>query len=198
MPPQEGTGNDLSWPPDPFRAEMIAGPSTMPQIPTMSQTSTAPAGFSLQMLMNSPLTPMNNTALGPLALVDLIRRGHPAAPSENTHSAGRALDDEAADNEELYIVGTAVERDALVLHRLASGSNQALGTPNGSANIRTRAVSPSVSFVFYKSSPYDFESGRSEGVYQQVKGLMEDRVADDVLDRYVLVGHADQIPCDRR
>ena len=92
-----------------------------------------------------------------------------------------------------------MEKDALILHTLASGAGagaiqgqgqgQGQGQlqlqPNGSANIRTRAVSATVSFVFYKTAPYEFEGSRTEGVYTQVKGLMDDKVAQDVLDRYV-------------
>lgn len=146
--------------------------------------------FNLNFLMSSPVTPVPQASLAPSALIDLVRRGQQTLPAATIDTfTGQALDDEAADDEELYLVGTAVERDALVLHRLASESNHTLhhssttGSTGTTANIRTRAVSPTVSFVFYKSTPYDFEGSRGAGVYSQVKGLMDDRQAKDVLDR---------------
>ena len=168
-----------------------SGPSTQPRMPlqpVQSQPTLAnqSRGFDLSFLASSPVTPRPHASLPPSTLVDLVRRGHhsEAAPDIDTFT-GQALDDEAADDEELYLVGTAVERDALVLHRLASGTTHTSAYNNTSANIRTRAVSPTVSFVFYKSTPYEFEGSRGGGVFSQIKGLMDDKQAQDVLDRYV-------------
>jgi hypothetical protein len=76
-------------------------------------------------------------------------------------SAHSALDDEADDDEELYLVGTASERDALVLNALTGPiepSESTVGQSRSIPGVRIRRVSPNVSFVFYKSTPYGQEN----------------------------------------
>jgi hypothetical protein len=76
----------------------------------------------------------------------------------------QALDDEADDDEELYLVGTASERDALMLNALAGSTDMTepgIRPPRSIPGVRVRRVSPNVNFVFYKSKPYGNEAVES-------------------------------------
>jgi hypothetical protein len=75
-----------------------------------------------------------------------------------------ALDDEAGDEYELYLVGTASERDALNLNSLTSGvvAQTPLG-PGDPPGSQMRQVSPSITFVRYVTRPYGAEDEIDNG-----------------------------------
>jgi hypothetical protein len=91
----------------------------------------------------------------------------------------RALDEEADDDEELYLVGTASERDALILNTLADAVDHpdpATPAPRHVPGVRIRRVSPNVSFVFYKSAPYGLLSPR-----QASRSALYDIIGEDLV-----------------
>ncbi|WWC88922.1 uncharacterized protein L201_003837 [Kwoniella dendrophila CBS 6074] len=104
-----------------------------------------------------------------------------------------ALDDEAAEDEELYLVGTASERDALVLNNLAYDDTTSIHsrgfqddhrlTPPSIPGIRIRKVSSTVSFVFYKSLPYGPES---TGGYMNAWDRLEELIGPHIAHSIVL------------
>lgn len=97
-----------------------------------------------------------------------------------------ALDDEAAHDEELYLAGTASERDALILNNLTMGDSVSAPGTTDVPGLRIRVVSPNVSFVFYKTSPYGMDGTDGSGsVWRQVESMVGSAIASEAVDKYV-------------
>ncbi|WVR06755.1 hypothetical protein IAU60_003790 [Kwoniella sp. DSM 27419] len=129
-----------------------------------------------------------------LDLINRIRRagrdGLPHQPNivDPLQQHPTALDDDAGEGEELFLAGTASERDALILNNLTSDSSSGTGHEvplNPPApGLRIRRVSPKVSFVFYKSQPYGPEIlPEADTAWDQLERLIGSHLAENIVRR---------------
>ncbi|RSH80214.1 hypothetical protein EHS25_007224 [Saitozyma podzolica] len=123
------------------------------------------------------------------------RRANPVASPPDTLDAP-ALDHEAADDEDLYLLGTASERDALVLNVMAGEDEDQSNSPmrqnraTAFPGLRIHRVSPSVSFVFHKSHPYGPEILDESAAWVKLERLVGPHLADSILQKFFQVeGH---------
>jgi hypothetical protein len=126
----------------------------------------------------------DTSTVGLLARIRYARRipGATMSVLPEPATSEMALDDEAAHDEELYIAGTASERDALILNTLTAYETQAgTSATTGFPGLRTRVVSANVSFVFYKTAPYGLEASTS--AWSQVEALVGSHEASVIVQR---------------
>jgi hypothetical protein len=129
-----------------------------------------------------------NPSVSVTAIIDRIRKANRSSvvdlPLAALPSSHVALDDEAAQDEELYLAGTASERDALILNNLTMGDSLVLPGVSEVPGLRIRVVSPKVSFVFYKTLPYGTDVyGDIGSTWSQVEALVGSDMASDVVDK---------------
>ncbi len=147
----------------PSMSQHVSGPRTAewhsPDGPRMFASGSHPAISPLLTLPTPPSAASWLASRQPGSALDLIyrvrslAREQPRQPdpqrsgsvSSHSHVTFGALDDDAGQDEELFLAGTASERDALILNNL---------TNPPAPGLRVRRVSPKITFVFYKSQPY--------------------------------------------
>lgn len=121
--------------------------------PSLSQHTSAESAMTNPTSAASSPEPPGGACLAHLTSYILSTRGPPLLVAEPV-----ALDVEGdRDNEELYLVGTASERDALILNTMTESVGPSLVQTRPIPGVRLRTVAPNVHFVFYKSVPYGNE-----------------------------------------
>ena len=136
----------------------------------------------------NPIHTPSIPTLSTTAIVDRIREASRAriaiCPAANPSNSHLALDDEATHDEELYLAGTASEKDALILNNLTMGDSSFGPEATEVPGLRIRVVSPNVSFVFYKTLPYGMDPDQAvDSCWARVEALMGREVAYGVVDR---------------
>jgi hypothetical protein len=138
-----------------------------------------------------------STSKRTLDMVNDVRRARHSAPSRRANPVASppdtldapALDHEAADDEDLYLLGTASERDALVLNVMAGEDGDQSNSPmrqnraTAFPGLRIHRVSPSVSFVFHKSHPYGPEILDESAAWVKLERLVGPHLADSILQK---------------
>lgn len=119
------------------------------------QHSSAP--FTLNYTLPAPAHPSGRTSLADListvsATLSAARTLESAAVDEAEGSLPlRALDLEANEDEEVYLVSTASERDALMLNMLAPPARDTSMPKDAVPGLKLRHVSPTIAFVYYQT-----------------------------------------------
>jgi hypothetical protein len=135
----------------------------------------------------SPINPTSNQTTSPLALAEFIRQvRQPLKPPSQDTSLYNAIDDEAGDDEELYLVGTASERDALVLNSYAPTNGLSASTlifDSPVPGLRVRQVSSDTWFVFYRSLPYGPDQGGGGQSYEKVRNMVDEHLVEGITRR---------------
>lgn len=182
--PEAGPSSDPAFrPPDAVDPALISPPviTTGPQQIWSGPAPGFPVSNPLPLIAHNvePVRPISTAAL-----LGQIRASKPttspAVPAPNVSHL--ALDDEAAFDEELYLVGTASERDALILNTLTMEDSRSTPGSSDIPGLRIRVVSPNVSFVFYKFSPYGTDAGGGNA-WRQVEAMVGSMVASETVEK---------------
>lgn len=135
-----------------------ASANSLLERPTLSHHT---SGDSAKSALTNPTSapsspePSSGTCLAHLTSYILSTRCSPLLVTEPV-----ALDTEGeGDDEELHLVGTASERDALILSTMTESASPGSGVVQlrSIPGVRLRTVAPDVHFVFYKIIPYGNE-----------------------------------------
>ncbi|BEI80455.1 hypothetical protein CcaverHIS002_0109840 [Cutaneotrichosporon cavernicola] len=122
--------------------------------------------------------PANSACLAHLTAYILSTRGAPLLVAEPV-----ALDTEGDADEELYLVGTASERDSLILNNMTESIGPSLVQTRQIPGVRLRTVAPGVHFVFYKSMPYT----QDEGAWAALRDMVTPALIPTVLQAFFSV-----------
>lgn len=122
--------------------------------------------------------PANSTCLAHLAAYILGARGASLVVAEPV-----ALDAEGEADEELYLVGTASERDTLILNNMTESVGPNLVQTRAIPGVRLRTVAPGVHFVFYKSVRYT----QDEGTWVTLRDMVTPALVPTVLQAFFSV-----------
>jgi len=150
---------------------------------------TGPPGLTLNYTLPPPSLPSSRTSLADL--VASVTTTLSAAKYLQSHRPTaddglRALDLEAGEEEEVYLVSTASERDALMLNLLAPTHRNAPLPSNAVPGLKVRHVSPAIAFCYYATKPYDSPTpGRA--ALDQLSELLGPANIDLVMQRYIQV-----------
>ncbi|KLT41590.1 hypothetical protein CC85DRAFT_118987 [Cutaneotrichosporon oleaginosum] len=142
------------------------------------QNSSAESAATHASTSSSP-EPGSTACLAHLTSYILSTRGAPMLVPEPM-----ALDAEGDADEELYLVGTASERDALILNNMTDSVGPSLVQPRPIPGVRLRTVAPGVHFVFYKSMPY---GSPDEGTWATLRDMITPALVPTVLQAFFAV-----------
>lgn len=134
------------------------------------------------------------TAQATLDSAAVSRSGMETGPADTVQVA---LDDEANDEYELYLVGTASERDAINLNTLAFDAHHVAAPGPTPLGTRVRRVSPTTAFIAYDTQPYGADQELFGGV-QALEALIGPEHLSLVFSRYVLGSHPEYHGFDGR
>ena len=139
-------------------------PPSFPDSGPLAELSFASTPASISSLLTFACTPSANTVTSPES------------------SPYVALDVDAAADEELYLLGTAFETDALMLNTMTDHLPRTSNPPRGPIGLRVRKVSfnPPVSFIFYRSLPYGSEAD-DLAAWARIEGLLGPSLVGGIL-----------------
>ncbi len=146
--------------------------------PPLAQNSSAESAATHASTGSSP-EPANTACLAHLTSYILSTRGTPLLVPEPV-----ALDAEGDADEELYLVGTASERDALILNTMTESVGPTLVQTRPIPGVRLRTVAPGVHFVFYKSMAY---GSQDEGTWAALRDMVTPALVPTVLQAFFSV-----------
>lgn len=144
----------------------------------LAHTSSAESAATHASTGSSP-EPANTACLAHLTAYILSTRGTPLLVAEPV-----ALDAEGDADEELYLVGTASERDALILNNMTESVSPTLVQTRPIPGVRLRTVAPAVHFVFYKSMAY---GSQDESTWAALRDMVTPPLVPTVLQAFFSV-----------